>query len=258
MAFKEFWSEFRCLALETTTPSVVEVFLTWSIRSVLSLSTVTESKVEILMNAEINLFLSLLFNLSLKLDDWDSDLKSILFSTVIIIKSSLWKLSIESHTSFMLISFWSNRYINIFALFTLSFALATPINSIWSSVSLRPAVSINLNCIPSMVRVSSTASLVVPGIEETIARSSFNKALSKEDFPALGLPAITTGTPFFITLPYWNESINDLIFSFKSLSNLFNAFLSAKSTSSSEKSSSRVIKDAKSSSCCLSIAIWWV
>ena len=55
--------------------------------------------------------------------------------------------------------------------------------------------------IPSIISVSSTVSLVVPGIEETIARSSFNKAFSKEDFPALGLPAIATGTPFFITRP---------------------------------------------------------
>ena len=44
-------------------------------------------------------------------------------------------------------------------------------------------------------------SLVVPAIGETIAFSSLNKALSREDFPTLGLPAMATGTPFLITLP---------------------------------------------------------
>ena len=89
-----------------------------------------------------------------------------------------------------------------FAKSTFSLALATPMASIWSLVSLNPAVSINLNSIPDMVMVSSIASLVVPGIADTIARSSFNKALSREDLPALGFPTMATGTPFLMTLPY--------------------------------------------------------
>ena len=44
-------------------------------------------------------------------------------------------------------------------------------------------------------------SLVVPGISETIALSSLIMLLSKVDFPALGLPTITTGTPFLIAFP---------------------------------------------------------
>ena len=50
--------------------------------------------------------------------------------------------------------------------------------------------------------MSSIVSLVVPGISETIARSSLSKLLSSEDFPALGLPVITTGIPCFTALPY--------------------------------------------------------
>ena len=53
---------------------------------------------------------------------------------------------------------------------------------------------------------------------------------------------------------FLNQKI-DLILSFNSFINLFSAFLSAKITSSSEKSSSSVIKDAKSRSFCLSVAI---
>ena len=83
----------------------------------------------------------------------------------------------------------------------LSFAFLTPIASTKSSVSLNPAVSINRKLMPSIISVSSIRSLVVPGILETIAFSSLNKAFRSEDFPELGFPAIATGTPFFITLP---------------------------------------------------------
>ena len=41
-------------------------------------------------------------------------------------------------------------------------------------------------------------SLVVPGILETIAFSSFKSVFKRDDFPAFGFPAIATGTPFFI------------------------------------------------------------
>ena len=44
-------------------------------------------------------------------------------------------------------------------------------------------------------------SRVVPGISDTIARSSFNSVFSNVDFPAFGFPAITVGTPFFMTFP---------------------------------------------------------
>ena len=75
-------------------------------------------------------------------------------------------------------------------------------------VSLNPAVSVNLKFIPSITRESSILSLVVPGISETIALSSFNKVFNKEDFPALGFPAIATEIPFFNTFPDLKESIS--------------------------------------------------
>ena len=53
-------------------------------------------------------------------------------------------------------------------------------------------------------------SRVVPGMSDTIAFSYCKRALSSEDFPALGLPAMATGTPFFIALPRAKESSNDL------------------------------------------------
>ena len=74
-------------------------------------------------------------------------------------------------------------------------------DSIVSFVSLKPAVSINLNLIPFITHVSSIASLVVPGISDTIALSSFKIALRRDDLPELGLPAIVTVTPSFITFP---------------------------------------------------------
>ena len=52
-------------------------------------------------------------------------------------------------------------------------------------------------------------SRVVPAISDTIARSSFSKALSKVDLPALGFPTIATGTPFFKTFPTENDWISD-------------------------------------------------
>ena len=60
---------------------------------------------------------------------------------------------------------------------------------------------------PPKIMTSSMVSLVVPAISETMALSSFSKALSKVDFPTLGCPTIATGTPFFRTLPIANESM---------------------------------------------------
>ncbi|MNS85744.1 hypothetical protein D3C72_1196180 [compost metagenome] len=82
-----------------------------------------------------------------------------------------------------------------------------PILSTTSLVSRIPAVSINLNPIPPITNSSSMVSRVVPAISETIARSSFNKAFSKVDFPTFGSPTIATGIPFLITFPTANESI---------------------------------------------------
>ena len=42
-------------------------------------------------------------------------------------------------------------------------------------------------------------------MEETIALFSLRMLLSKVDLPALGLPAITVVTPFFIAFPYWKD-----------------------------------------------------
>ena len=83
-----------------------------------------------------------------------------------------------------------------------------PILSTTSFVSRIPAVSINLKPIPPIDISSSIVSLVVPAISLTMARSSFNKAFSKVDFPTLGSPTIATGIPFLITFPTAKESIN--------------------------------------------------
>ena len=80
-------------------------------------------------------------------------------------------------------------------------ALSTPIDSILSDVSLIPAVSINLNFIPLITVTSSIASLVVPGMSDTIALSSLTNAFKSEDLPAFGFPAIVTVTPSLITFP---------------------------------------------------------
>ena len=50
---------------------------------------------------------------------------------------------------------------------------------------------------PPRTMTSSMVSLVVPAISETMALSSFSKALSKVDFPTLGCPTIATGHTIF-------------------------------------------------------------
>ena len=79
-------------------------------------------------------------------------------------------------------------------------AFSIPIFSILSYVYLNPAVSINLTVFPPNVMVSSIISLVVPGISEIIAFSSFNKPLRIVDFPTLGFPRIIILIQSFITL----------------------------------------------------------
>ena len=94
--------------------------------------------------------------------------------------------------------------------FIFSKVLPIPSDSILSVVSRIPAVSINRKRIPSKVISSSIVSRVVPGISETMARSSLSSALSKVDLPAFGRPAITVFTPVLITLPSLKDSISGL------------------------------------------------
>ena len=72
---------------------------------------------------------------------------------------------------------------------------STPIRSMGSSVSRRPAVSMRRRVtLPSSTR-SSTVSLVVPGISVTMARSYPASAFNREDLPALGRPTMAQGIP---------------------------------------------------------------
>ena len=64
-----------------------------------------------------------------------------------------------------------------------------------SSLSRRPAVSTMCNGTPSICRVCPIVSRVVPAMGVTMASSAPAKALSSEDLPALGWPAITTFKP---------------------------------------------------------------
>ena len=83
-----------------------------------------------------------------------------------------------------------------------------PIFSTISSVSRRPAVSMKRKRTPSIFRVSSTVSRVVPCTSETMARSSPSKAFKSVLLPVLVAPAIATGTPFLIAFPSRNESMS--------------------------------------------------
>ena len=76
-----------------------------------------------------------------------------------------------------------------------SFDFSIPIFSMRSSVSLIPAVSVNLTGIPFMLRCSSIVSLVVPGISVTMALASLSRLFIREDFPTFGLPIIATFNP---------------------------------------------------------------
>ena len=98
---------------------------------------------------------------------------------------------------------------------------------------------------PPICSTSSIVSRVVPAISDTMARSSFNKAFSKVDLPAFGLPTIATGIPFLSTLPTEKEATNCVIVCFIWLRSALKLSLSAKATSSSAKSNSSSISEAK-------------
>ena len=77
-----------------------------------------------------------------------------------------------------------------------------PSFSTTSPVSRRPAVSVSVIGKPFSVIFSCKTSRVVPAISVTIARSTPARALSKDDLPALGLPAITTCRPSRSNCPW--------------------------------------------------------
>ena len=74
-------------------------------------------------------------------------------------------------------------------------ARSMPICSTRSLLSRRPAVSITCTGTPSIWMVCSTLSRVVPATGVTMASSAPARALSSEDLPALGCPAMTTLMP---------------------------------------------------------------
>ena len=121
-----------------------------------------------------------------------------------------------------------------------------------SSVVRIPAVSTNLKATPSMFISSSMVSRVVPAMSDTIALSSFRSAFRRVDLPTFGSPTIATGIPFLITFPRANESIRRFKTSEILSINFSNSLRSANATSSSAKSNSSSIKDAKFNNSCRS------
>ena len=101
------------------------------------------------------------------------------------------------------------------------------------------------NRIPWRLSSSSIVSRVVPAMSLTMARSSRSSVLRRVDLPTFGLPAITTGMPFRKTLPSSNERIKASNWPHKRLTRPRSCSRLANSTSSSEKSSSNSIRDAK-------------
>ena len=85
--------------------------------------------------------------------------------------------------------------------------LLIPIFSIVSIVSRIPAVSISLKHVPFILKDSSMVSRVVPGISDTIALSSHNRALSNVLLPLFAAPTIATGMPFLIAFPSLKEDV---------------------------------------------------
>ena len=138
-----------------------------------------------------------------------------------------------------------------------SLVLAMPRASIASAVSgRRPAVSTSLKLMLPMLSLSSMRSRVVPGVSETMARSSFSSAFSSVDLPALGLPAITVCTPLLTALPSAKPCTSGSMCASKSWSRALRAALSAKAMSSSAKSSSSSSMAAKWSSLARSAWMW--
>lgn len=70
-----------------------------------------------------------------------------------------------------------------------------PSFSIVSELSRIPAVSIKRTGKPLMLMTSSMVSRVVPAISLTMARSNPSRRLRRDDFPALGGPAMTVRIP---------------------------------------------------------------
>ena len=111
------------------------------------------------------------------------------------------------------------------------------------------------NAVPFICRTSSIVSRVVPAMSLTIALSSFKRAFSRVDFPALGFPIIATLIPFFTAFPYWKLSIRLPNLDLRLAISPISAERSANSTSSSAKSSSNSISEVKFSKSPLSTAI---
>ena len=130
---------------------------------------------------------------------------------------------------------------------TPSFSICSCDISSTSPMCRNPAVSMNLNGIPSSTITSSMVSRVVPATGVTSAFSSPSNAFSNVDLPAFTTPAIATGTPFFITLPIRNESHKLPIRDSSESTRQRSSYLSANSTSSSAKSNSSSIREASSS-----------
>ena len=84
----------------------------------------------------------------------------------------------------------------------------TPIFSIIFFDFLMPAVSTIIKGIPSMYNISSTASLVVPGICVTMALSFLASTFNRLDLPTFGLPTIATFIPFLIISPLFSSLIS--------------------------------------------------
>lgn len=170
-------------------------------------------------------------------------MRSVFVITGIIVVSvcEMW----ESACSCFLIDVVGSKSAMIIAADEIAFcALSTPIVSMGSVVVRSPAVSMSLKRVPLMLIRLWIVSRVVPSMSETIARSSWLSALSKVDFPALGIPAITVGIPSLITFPAEYESARLLILASASSARFRRLLLSANSTSSSEKSSSSSISEA--------------
>ena len=106
-------------------------------------------------------------------------------------------------------------------------------------------MSISRYVSPPKLKVSSTVSRVVPAIALTIALSSPRSAFNKVDLPAFGAPSMAVAIPFLMAFPYLKLSMSALTFWRRPWSIFSNWSRDANSTSSSLKSNSNSIIDAK-------------
>ncbi len=120
--------------------------------------------------------------------------------------------------------------------------------SIASVDSRRPAVSMKRKRMPSMLRVSSMVSRVVPSMSETMARSSPRRELRSVLLPAFVAPTMAVWMPLRRALPSRNESIRRVMCPDVPSTRAASLERSANSTSSSLKSSSSSIMVTSSSS----------